>query len=465
MKKLNLNENFIVRIWQEPSYYRDLKTTEGMNVEVINYGELNLDAGADFKNATVKIGNKVYTGDIEIHRSLKDWNIHDHKKNKKYNKVILQVVFWSDENGSVPVATKSRKIPTLILSEFLTKSIHDIWKEIINDPSPSFKLPCYPENSNLDREFKKTWLENLSLKRLTYRVDRIKQTLEEFEYRTGDVYQKNHWEQALFEYISEALGFSKNKSQFLKLSGIIQLEKIRENKFKPELTDAYLFGIAGFLNELKQKDEYIDILKNEWKKVRDLINPPVMQKAEWNFFRLRPLNSPTLRIAYASALCNELVYKDLFRRIVLCFEKSKDSFRDISDILCGIKISEYWLTHYNFGKERRYSANSIGDSRVKDIIINVILPFLYLYSSVFAIDNLKAKILSVYFNTKGYNKNEITRVMESQLFYIIRTISESQGIIQLHNFYCVKEKCKECRIYKELFLKDTISDVFRIILY
>ena len=465
MKKLNLNENFISRIWKESGYYSGLKTTEGMNVEVLEYGELNPDSGADFKNARVKIDNKIFNGDVEIHRSLKDWDIHNHNKDYKYNKVILQVVFWRDENGSVPVSMKSRHIPTLILSEFLTKSIHEIWKEIINNPSSSFKLPCYPENSNLTREFKKSWFEILALKRLDYRTERIKHRLTEFVNRTGGDYQKKYWEIGLFEFISEALGFSKNKSQFLKLAELIDLDLIKKNKFNINQIEAYLFGVAGFLENLKYKDEYIEILKIEWKSIRELYNPVIMNKSEWNFFRLRPQNFPTLRLAYDSALCYELVYNDLFKRIVLCFEKSKNIISDLTGIFAELKISDYWTKYYNFGKLRSLSTGSIGESRVKEIIVNVIIPLLYLYSNIFEKSEFKEKILNVYFNSKGYNKNEITRVMESQMFYLIKTISESQGIIHLHNFFCVREKCKECSIWTELYEKDTISDVLRIILY
>ena len=243
------------------------------------------------------------------------------------------------------------------------------------------------------------------------------------------------------------------------------MDLIKKNKFNINQIEAYLFGVAGFLENLKYKDEYIEILKIEWKSIRELYNPVIMNKSEWNFFRLRPQNFPTLRLAYDSALCYELVYNDLFKRIVLCFEKSKNIISDLTGIFAELKISDYWTKYYNFGKLRSLSTGSIGESRVKEIIVNVIIPLLYLYSNIFEKSEFKEKILNVYFNSKGYNKNEITRVMESQMFYLIKTISESQGIIHLHNFFCVREKCKECSIWTELYEKDTISDVLRIILY
>ena len=50
MKKLNLNENFISRIWEESSYYKDLKTTDGLSVVVLDYGKKIFNSGADYND-------------------------------------------------------------------------------------------------------------------------------------------------------------------------------------------------------------------------------------------------------------------------------------------------------------------------------------------------------------------------------------------------------------------------------
>ena len=172
MKQLNLNENFVSRIWEESSYYENLKTTEGHEVEVLDYGVRNFDSGADYRDTKVKINGVVYTGDIEIHRSLKDWSQHKHKRDGKYNKVILQVVFWDSdyEKDSIPSVKGPRQVPTIVLSNFLVQSIHSIWKDIINKPSENFQLPCYPKNLELSDSVKKELIKSIGLKRLKYKA-------------------------------------------------------------------------------------------------------------------------------------------------------------------------------------------------------------------------------------------------------------------------------------------------------
>jgi len=465
MKKLNLNENFISRIWEDSSYYQNLKTTDGFGVEVLNYGSKNIDSGADYKDAKVRISGIIYTGDIEIHRSFKDWKQHGHKKNGKYNKVILQIVFWDSEdeiNKDLPIAKGPRRIPTVVLSKFLVCSIHSIWKEIINNPSEDFKLPCYPKNLEIYEDVKREWINAIGLKRLQYKTQRIKQRLNFFE---EDIQRKIFWEQVLFEFVLEALGFSKNKKQFLKFASKIDLHKIKKRNLDLLLIDSIFYGAAGFLNDLRYKDDYILKLKSDWKVFKERLNIESMHKSEWNFFRLRPSNFPTVRLAYASGLCFEIMYNDFFKRVVLCFEKSTNPFVGLQDIFSEIIISNYWNRYYNFGKKRSSSGKIIGKERITDIINNVILPLLFLYSKEFNKEELRERVTNYFLQTKVRGRNEITRIMEKQLSYKIRTVSEEQGMIHLHNFFCVKGKCNECKIGKILFERVSDSDFLKIILY
>ncbi|MBI5403081.1 MAG: DUF2851 family protein [Ignavibacteriae bacterium] len=468
MKKLNLNENFISRIWAEKMYYSGLKTTDGKNVEILDYGIRNKDSGADFRNARINIGGNIFKGDIEIHRSKKDWFLHMHKGDDKYNKVILQVVFWEDEfsdENAIPKVSKSRIVPTVILSKFLTKSIHEIWKEIIENPSSEFKLPCWPENGKVDNEIKKDWIKKLSLKRLEYRSGRINSRLNAISEQTGSPEKKANWEKLFFEFTLEALGFSKNKEQFLRFAEILDYNKIKKYPLQKEEPEALFFGTSGLLSGLKYRDEYISRLKSTWEEIKETYKPQVMNKAEWNFFRLRPQNFPTIRMAYAVSLFRELVHNDFFKRAVLCFENSKSIKKDISGLFLGIRLTGYWSNHYVFGRQVKTEIKSIGEERVRDIVTNVVLPLLFLYSEKFNRNLLKEKVLHYYLATKEKNKNEVTKIMQVQTGISAATVSENQGLIHLHNFYCVEGKCKDCAIGGEVLKAAKDSELLRIILY
>ncbi len=467
MIKLNLNENFISRIWEEKSYYSDLKTTCGKNVVVLNTGRKNSDEGPDFKDANIYIDDKLYSGDVEIHKSLSDWNSHKHRKKDKYNLVILQVVMWDNESPDyeIPKAKKSRNIPTVILSRHLTKSIHTIWREIINNPSPDFKIPCHPGNSVIPSEDKLSVLENMGKKRLMYRMDRISSRLDNLIFKGFNPKNSYTWEQILTEFVFEALGFSKNKTPFLKLAQNIDLKKIRHLNLSVLQIDALLYETAGMLDNLKYKDEYILILKKYRNELLNVLNFEKLDLSEWNFFRLRPQNFPSVRLSYASAFCYSLINNELLKKLILSFEQNPDPADEIRKIFLDIKPSDYWNSHYNLGKTVKKGKFKIGTERIDDIIINVIFPFLLLYSKFFGRNPVTDKIYTAYSKMKGFTKNEITKVMEKQLDVKINKTVCSQGAIHLHNFFCVKGKCNDCNIGNKIFVKEEPLNYLKIILY
>jgi hypothetical protein len=249
----------------------------------------------------------------------------------------------------------------------------------------------------------------------------------------------------------------------MNLSKLIDLKLLK--KFINDLNDceAVLFGSAGFL--LKSKESYQNELHRRWNKLQPVLKFDSMNRAEWHFFRLRPMNFPTIRIAYASAFMLELIKSDFLKRIIFCFKNSINVFKDLITLFRDIESSEYWKQNYDFGKQSKKKNSGIGKSRITDIIINVVIPLMYLYSKEFNDEELFIKVKKVYKTTKDKSKNNVLEVMIKQLGIQPLSICESQGLIHLHNFYCVKGNCGECKIGERVFDKFAVSEVLRIILY
>jgi hypothetical protein len=68
---------------------------------------------------------------------------------------------------------------------------------------------------------------------------------------TSADYLKNklHWEQVFYEFIFEALGFSKNKEQMMKLARSLKLKLLRaqlkNTNSKEKVMISLLFGVSG----------------------------------------------------------------------------------------------------------------------------------------------------------------------------------------------------------------------------
>lgn len=473
--KLNINESFICRIWDESEKYLDpLFTVNSEPVEILDPGKRNFDSGPDYTDTKIKIGDKTYIGDVEVHRDFKGWTDHKHKNDRRYNSVILQVVLWNTPEIQHPVLKNKRYIPTIILSSFLKKSIHEIWQEIIDNPSVNFRLPCV--NSAQDTNNVRKMLGKLALERLNMKSERMHDRMDDIIKENNSASFKNSivWKQALFEYLFEALGYSKNKEQMLRLAKSIKIKSFNDrftNSMEKDLEfiQAVLYGSGGFLFDTRIKDEYILLLKSLWEKNNTEFGNSVY-KSEWIFFRLRPQNFPTVRIATGSELLRKIIKEDLFKNIICCFDSSafevKPAHKEIHGIF-DIETEGYWSNHYHFGKLSKSNYSKIGAQRINDIIINVVIPIVYLYSQVFSKPVLKKNILQYYTSVIVSSDNEVLRVMEEQLLrknnIAVNTPAIEQAVIQLHNFYCVRQKCGNCSIRGDV-VRDKAYD-YRIIFY
>ena len=92
-----MQEDFLHYIWQFKKFeLQDLKTTANEDVVVKTVGSHNQNAGPDFFNAQLYIGEQLWAGNVEIHLKSSDWFVHHHENDKAYDNVILHVVWEHD---------------------------------------------------------------------------------------------------------------------------------------------------------------------------------------------------------------------------------------------------------------------------------------------------------------------------------------------------------------------------------
>ncbi len=462
MSKLNLNESFISRIWERHQNYSGLKTTEGHSVELIDYGRRNYDSGPDYLDAVISIGGRTYGGSIEIHRDASDWNRHSHENDPNYAGVILHVAMFNEGPDENPAASsKERRIPTVILSHFLTRSLKDIWKELIfEDTSPSSIL-CYPKSLKADQDIKRKMICAQGMERVSAKHAKMHQRAEALT----DAGKANFaYEQTGFEYICEALGYSKNKKPFIRLSRNIELEMMKA--LKPGLTecDALIFGMAGMLSQENQIDEYSKALYSLWSELRSRLRLPQLEASDWNFFRLRPPNFPTLRLAYASGLLRFILHNDLSGIMRDVFLGKGNPLKEVKELFRNIEVSDYWKQHYHFGRKKSVPQSILGDQRISEIIVNVMIPFaLALCRDE---DNSEEIIGRIYLDVPASpSKSSLIKWLEQQTGYRAATANEEQGLLNLYENFCSKGRCMSCKIGKIVFGESAAEEPYRIILY
>lgn len=79
--------------WEGQRWAAPLRTADGRAVEVLDRGRPGRGPGPDYRDARLRVGEELLVGDVEFHRSGRDWAEHGHDGDLAYRQVVLQVVF------------------------------------------------------------------------------------------------------------------------------------------------------------------------------------------------------------------------------------------------------------------------------------------------------------------------------------------------------------------------------------
>lgn len=418
-----MKEEFLHYIWKYKLYQdSELKTTSNENIEILNQGTHNYDSGPDFFNAKIKIENTVWAGNVEVHINSSDWYAHNHHTNKAYDNVILQAVYNHDKEI---LRTNGQSVPTMEL-----KFDQNLLK---NYDSLIFKeawVSCQEDIDFVNSFTIQNWIEKLTIERLEEKSDRIKQLLQQ---------TNNSWEEAFYIQIARNFGFKLNSDPFEQLAKslpLIYLAKHKENLLQIE---ALLYGQAGFLED-ESGEEYFEILKKEYEFLKNKFKLKPIQKHLWKFLRSRPGNFPTIRLAQFA----RLIYKSsaLFSKVL-----ETESVNDFYKLL-QVEPSEYWETHYQFNKESVKKSKALGKSAIDIILINTIIPFLFVYGKSKGLPELQDRAIEFLEYIRA-EKNSIVSKW-NELGIKSTSAFETQALIQLKNKYCNHKKCLNCHIGNNL---------------
>ena len=443
--KDSIGEKFVSHIWESGHFIKsNLRAKDGRKIEIINTGQWNNDAGADFLNAVIKIDGEIIKGDVEVHVQNTDWKIHHHDTDPRYNNTILHVVLWDGGTSLLAKKQNNERIPNLIISDYLENSISKLLKEERNE---SKQTHC-PVNANADI------IDHAGIERLMIKSNAI-----------GEQIANNDGDQALYEGIMDALGYSKNRKQFLDLAQKAPVNTLIGQK--PEKIQAILFGVSGLLPNIdnkgkfdKETTEYLDIINPIWNETKYYFHGKLMSADEWRFFRLRPDNFPTRRIAGISFILSDCDEKSSLTAKFLSILDNNGSIKELSHklrIILTPKAYGYWANHYNFGSKRYTQSDSlIGNSRADDIIINIILPFILAYSKRLGNEKLSECAMRLWTGYGRLQDNTITRYFSERIFQsekeyrqIINSASRQQGLIHIYKSFCSLNNCNNCPFAQE----------------
>ena len=378
------------------------RTTDGRKVEILSVGEHNRDAGPDYSHARVRIDDKEWVGNIEIHVSSSDWIKHHHHLDKAYDNVILHVVRTADK----PVYnTRGELVPQCELqypgdTDYLSR----LFAAAKQMDSAVARIGCAEQLLHEPGLLTDGWRKTLLRKRLECKRASIMRLLE---------ITKGSWEHALYISLARNFGFHTNSLPFEQLAintPLSYLQKHRNSLF--QLT-ALLMGQAGLIDEPTMQKEY-DFLR-----IKFDLTP--MDSTIWKHARLRPQNSPELRIRQFAQLLYQS--ENLLSKIL-----DSDDLNSLHQL---------------------FAVDKMGGSSIDILLINTVIPYKYAYA-LHRNNPLEAEQAMALMELIAPENNTIIRQWRV-LGQAVRNAADTQALLHLYQNYCQHHECINCEVGYAIF--------------
>ena len=416
-------EMLLQYLWEHRLWvYGSLTTVDGRRIDVIDPGRRNTDAGPDFFNAKIKIGEQEWAGNVEIHVKASDWFRHGHQNDHAYDTIILHVVGESDCEIQRP---DGQTIPQAVLP-YVT-DYRRRYDALVQNPS---KLACGGELADMPPIYFSDWMSSLGYERLYSKVDRVNEALERLN---GD------WQAAAYVVLARALGFSTNSDAFERLAYATPLRCLLKHRNDQNLLEAALFGQAGFLREGSKDPEdewFMNQLRDDYGFMRCKYDLEEPENLGWKMARMRPPNFPHRRIAALVSLIQDGFSIGRYFAHVKDEKSARELFK--------IDITGYWINHYTFGCTSAYAPKAFSQESVTSLLINAIVPLLYAYGLYFGNDE-KMETATAILQSLPPENNSVIRIF-TDYGIPCEDAFASQALIQLRRNYCEPRKCLYCRI-------------------
>lgn len=436
----HLPEAMLQRLWEGAGFPDALTSLEGHRLRVLSPGWLNKSGGPDFTNAQIEFNGETVTGDVEIHRRMRDWFDHNHDSDPVYNGVVLHVVSASpDDNAPRATTQQGRAVATLIWPD--GDGLYG------DDALEGLPARCGKCASGVISENPEVFQHFLGLAGEWRMLEKQRRIRERMSSAGAD--------QAMYEVFMEACGYSAYREQFKRIAQALHYDRARQlAQQTPDLLEVALLRIAGLLPDMWRHDvdpplHYIRSLEQLQKHLPGL----KALDLRWRSANSRPANRPERRLAGAARFITRTADYGMQKKMEMLWRASMPPVarrRAIEDFFGG--AMGFWANHCSWhGDSMTRPSAPLGEGRIRTIIGNVLIPAALAWAREQKSTLLEDHVYDFFAALPAEPENRVHRVMRQWLFAggkpFRMTFRRQQGLMQMHQDWCSHNPaCRNCTL-------------------
>ena len=475
MAREKVFEKLVSWIWEQQALVGPLPGDDGHTYQVVFRGRPWGERSSDFQGALIARDDGVLLrGDVEIHVRASDWDRHGHGANPTYNQTVCQVVLWQD--GSPPIVRQDGTIiPTVEIVTRLAAPLIELERRAGLDGRTSLAagpgstplelrapaLPCVTSAADLERLLDRAGVARFLEHAATFESDLSCLPPDEVLYRGA----------------LRAMGYTANTDGFARLGQTLPLATLRAvaagapRAERLQHVEAALLGVAGLLPSQRRSQTGDGLpssldgaeparpdaawpakLESAWG-AQSPVLPTPLPRGTWRAWRVRPDNVPVRRAAGMSRLIcswsggNPMDW--LLDDLAVAERRSNPALL-AQRWQARVEPDEFWATHHDFGKPlAALQPWLVGAGRAGEIVVNVLLPFVYALGQATSDRALSDRALAVYQRYPSGPPNRVVKEMALQVggvggLKLARGACRQQGLIHLYRHWCDTRDCARC---------------------
>ena len=417
------NELELQARWFAGEFGKNFASATGDKIDIVQFGTWNREAGPDFRDAAVCVnGSEPLRGCIEIDLVDRNWDSHGHAINPAFEETVLHVFVDKSDREFFTRTKSNRNVPQVRIDPAI---LPEAFSANIPLARPG---RCQAPLGNLPEDRVRSVLDAAAQFRLQKKAARISAKID------------NHGrDEALFQEIAAALGYKENKLPLTLIAQRLSLKTLRKNLDDAE---AILFGLAGFLETpdlaiyKKSAKNYVRELWDGWWPQRDRLQRLILPAKIWKLSSTRPVNHPQRRLAALAILVHKW---PAFRRSL-----GKRTAAAMENFFHALD-HPFWKFHYTMTADASPEPMAlVGESRVADILANVIFPF-------WRVEDVD--VWPKYAKLPARLTNRRLETAATRLFGndarrrdFTKTIAHQQALLQIYEDFCLQDNsdCAHC---------------------
>ncbi len=405
-------EELLYQTWLAAYRARRILSGPAGQLQILDPGRLNRQAGPDFRSARFLWNGVVYQGDVEMHREAADWYRHGHHFDPAYQNVLLHLI-TSPHTGRpwVRHELSQREIPSFVLTEL----------------APAGILNCPLAEIPADLTVRLNHLALLRFRQLT-------------RYWQNEL-QRLSVENALYQGLLKVCGYARNQAPFRELAIRLPWEEVQRMRTLfgsgfDDFLSLFLFqsGLSAPAGHDNGRGEYLS----------QLLGLPGNKISGWQNVG-RPANYPLPRLAALAAWLSTQ-NSQIWNELGLLLRERKPFYWLNREMYRCFRLKSAAPLHPGSGIKPGAGQYLWGKQRFREFMVNVFVPLQAALALPQSGAGFEAYLEQAFIY---FSRQKIYSSYNAVLYWLNQPGLDHeklpvQGIIHLFKEYCQQQFCRVC---------------------